>query len=110
MDVFFNDMSVPVKFALALIVVFVVLGAGGLLRRLMGANLTALGRRSGRQPRLAMIDAATVDDSRRLVLVRRDNTEHLLLIGGLTDIVVEPNIGRTAAATTTAAAALAPAP
>ena len=57
-----------------------------------------------------MIDAATVDDSRRLVLVRRDNTEHLLLIGGLTDIVVEPNIGRTAAATTTAAAALAPAP
>jgi flagellar protein FliO/FliZ len=110
MDVFFNDMSVPVKFALALIVVFVVLGAGGLLRRLMGANLTALGRRSGRQPRLAMIDAATVDDSRRLVLVRRDNTEHLLLIGGPTDIVVEPNIGRTAAATTTAAAALAPAP
>jgi flagellar protein FliO/FliZ len=112
MDVFFNDMSVPVKFALAFIVVFVVLGAGGLLRRLTGANLTALGRRSGQQPRLAMIDAATVDGRRRLVLVRRDNTEHLLLIGGPTDIVVEPNIGRTAAATTTGAAtaALAPVP
>ena len=32
--------------------------------------------------------------SRRLVLVRRDNVEHLLLIGGPTDVVVEPNIDR----------------
>jgi flagellar protein FliO/FliZ len=110
MDVFFNDMSVPVKFALAFIVVFVVLGAGGLLPWLTGANRTALGRRGSRQPRLAMIEAATIDGSRRLVLVRRDNTEHLLLIGGPTDIVVEPNIGRAAAATTTGAVALAPAP
>ena len=41
-----------------------------------------------------MIDAAAVDGRRRLVLVRRDNIEHLLMIGGPTDIVVEPNIVR----------------
>jgi flagellar protein FliO/FliZ len=35
-----------------------------------------------------------VDGRRRLVLVRRDNIEHLLMIGGPTDIVVEPNIVR----------------
>ena len=29
-----------------------------------------------------MIDAATVDGRRRLVLIRRDNVEHLLMIGG----------------------------
>src|ERR1019366_9347879 len=40
------------------------------------------------------IDAAAVDGRRRLVLVRRDNVEHLLMIGGPTDIVVEPNIVR----------------
>lgn len=49
----------------------------------------------GRLPRLAVIDAMTVDARRKLVLVRRDNVEHLLLIGGPTDIVVEPGIVRT---------------
>src|SRR5450756_2169486 len=43
---------------------------------------------------LAVIDAATVDGRRRLVLIRRDNVEHLLMIGGPTDLVVEPNIVR----------------
>ncbi len=51
----------------------------------------------GRQPRLAVIDAAAVDGRRRLVLIRRDNVEHLLMIGGPTDVVVEPNIVRAAA-------------
>lgn len=49
-------------------------------------------------PRLAVIDAAAVDGRRRLVLVRRDNIEHLLMIGGPTDIVVEPNIVRASPA------------
>jgi len=48
----------------------------------------------GRQPRIAVIEAANVDARRRLLLIRRDNTEHLLMIGGPTDIVVEPNIVR----------------
>jgi hypothetical protein len=47
---------------------------------------------------LAVIDAATVDGRRRLVLIRRDNIEHLLMIGGPTDLVVEPNIVRAVAA------------
>jgi hypothetical protein len=38
-----------------------------------------------------------------LVLVQRDNVEHLLLIGGPTDVVIEPNIYRTVAAATSAA-------
>ncbi|MCB1417631.1 MAG: flagellar biosynthetic protein FliO [Notoacmeibacter sp.] len=46
-----------------------------------------------RKHRLAVIDAAAVDSTRRLVLVRRDNTEHLLLIGGSNDLVVEAGIG-----------------
>jgi hypothetical protein len=46
-----------------------------------------------RQPRLQVLDATAVDTRRRLVLVRRDNIEHLILIGGPTDIVVESGIG-----------------
>jgi flagellar protein FliO/FliZ len=97
---FFDDLSVPVKFLIAFVVALAVLGVSGyLMRRFSGGNLAALVRR-GRQPRLAVIDAASVDGSRRLVLVRRDNVEHLLLIGGPTDVVIEPNIDRTGAAAT----------
>ncbi len=45
-----------------------------------------------------VIDYASVDGRRRLILVRRDNVEHLLMIGGPTDVVVEPNIVRAVAA------------
>ncbi len=45
-----------------------------------------------RQPRLQVLDAAAVDSRRRLVLVRRDNTEHLIMIGGPSDIVIESGI------------------
>jgi flagellar protein FliO/FliZ len=64
-----------------------------LVHRFAGNRLGANPNRS-RMPRLAVIDAAAVDGRRRLVLVRRDNVEHLLMIGGPTDIVVEPNIVR----------------
>src|SRR6201996_3792822 len=63
------------------------------VRRFAGNRLGANTNR-GRMPRLAVVDAAAVDGRRRLVLVRRDNVEHLLMIGGPTDIVVEPNIVR----------------
>jgi len=45
-----------------------------------------------RQPRLAVLDAAAIDTRRRLVLVRRDDVEHLIMIGGPTDIVIESRI------------------
>src|SRR3954465_5689411 len=67
--------------------------AAWLVRRFAGNRLGASTNR-GRMPRLAVIDAAAVDGRRRLVLVRRDNVEHLLMIGGPSPIVVEPNIVR----------------
>ncbi|MEM5492080.1 flagellar biosynthetic protein FliO [Hoeflea sp. AS16] len=47
-----------------------------------------------RQPRLAVLDATAVDTRRRLVLIRRDDVEHLVMIGGPTDIVIESRIAR----------------
>src|ERR1700730_5454054 len=52
---------------------------------------TNAGRR-GRQARLAVTDAANVDGRGKLVLIRRDNLEHLVLIGGPSDVLIEPNI------------------
>jgi hypothetical protein len=87
-------MSTQLTFFLAFVVVLALIGAAAwLVRRFAGNRLGANANR-GRMPRLAVIDAAAVDGRRRLVLVRRDNVEHLLMIGGPTDIVVEPNIVR----------------
>ena len=42
--------------------------------------------------RLGISEYHEIDKTRRLVLVRRDETEHLLLIGGGQDIVIESGI------------------
>jgi flagellar protein FliO/FliZ len=86
------------KMLFAFIVVFAVLAlALWLVRRFGSDRLTHAGGR-GRQPRLAVIDAANVDGRRKLVLIRRDNVEHLVMIGGPSDVVIEPNIVRAATA------------
>lgn len=81
---------------IAILIVLALIGAvAWLVRRFGGGNIGS-GNARGRMPRLAVIDAAAVDGRRRLVLVRRDNVEHLLMIGGPTDVVVELNIVRNA--------------
>ncbi len=81
-------------FVFAFIAVLALIGAAAWLVRRFAGNRLGANTNRGRMPRLAVIDAAAVDGRRRLVLVRRDNVEHLLMIGGPTDIVVEPNIVR----------------
>jgi hypothetical protein len=44
------------------------------------------------EPRLSVTEQASIDGRRKLVLVRRDDVEHLLMIGGPVDIVVEEKI------------------
>jgi flagellar protein FliO/FliZ len=94
MDALFGtSMPLAARFFIAFLVVLALIGVTAWLVRRFGANRLGTSAR-GRQPRLAVIDAASVDSRRRLVLIRRDNTEHLLMIGGPTDVVIEPNIVR----------------
>jgi len=74
----------------ALILLVIVLVIIRLVRNLTFGTFVAGGR--NRKTRLAVMDATAVDSHRRLVLVRRDDIEHLLLIGGPTDVVVERDI------------------
>lgn len=74
----------------ALLLLLVVLLLIKIVRNLTFGTFVSGGR--NRKARLAVMDAAAVDSHRRLVLVRRDDVEHLLLIGGPTDVVVEQNI------------------
>jgi hypothetical protein len=103
------DMPLAVRFFAAFIIVLALIGAAAWAVRRFGANRLGANAARGRQPRLAVIDAAAVDGRRRLVLIRRDNVEHLLMIGGPTDVVVEPNIVRANAMQREAPAVRAPA-
>ena len=92
-SLFGAEMPLAVRFFLAFLIVLGMIGAiAWALRRFGTGRFRDTAR--GRQPRLAVIDHASIDGRRRLILVRRDNVEHLLMIGGPTDIVVEPNIVR----------------
>jgi flagellar biogenesis protein FliO len=99
MDFLFgSSLPLAARFFIAFLVVLALIGLTAWLVRRFGANRLG-GVARGRQPRLAVIDAASVDGRRRLVLIRRDNTEHLLMIGGPSDVVVETNIVRASGAT-----------
>jgi len=45
------------------------------------------------QPRIGVAEYANVDGRRRLLLIRRDDVEHLIMTGGPVDVVIETGIG-----------------
>ena len=96
-ETLFGEGQYALKFVIAFVGVLALIGLTVWLIRRFGAERLGTGAVRGRQPRLAVIDAASVDGRRRLVLIRRDNVEHLMMIGGPTDVVVEANIVRAAA-------------
>lgn len=82
---------------LSWIIAFVVLAAiivaaAWLFRaQLSGANGGLFG--PPRDRRLDVVEHASVDGRRRLILIRRDDVEHLIMTGGPVDVVIETNIG-----------------
>ena len=88
------------RFFVAFLITFGLIGATAwAVRRFGTARLGGASTRARtREPRLAVVDRASVEGGRQLILVRRDNVEHLLVIGGPTDVVAEANIVRAASA------------
>lgn len=75
-------------FALGIVVVLIILGVW-LLKLVFNAS-TNVAR--GRNRRLSVVDSLPLDPKRQLLIVRRDNVEHLILTGGPQDVVVETGI------------------
>lgn len=95
-NIFGTTLSMGVKLTILFVaLVIALLIIVWVARRIFGNSSATRAR--NRQPRLSVTDAAVVDDKRRLVLVRRDHVEHLVMIGGPSDIVIEQNIQRAAA-------------
>ena len=88
---FSDESGLLVQFLLALgVVLLLILLLAWVLKRLNTVS-TRIGRQ-GEAPRLAVQEAIQVDHKRKLVLLRRDHIEHLVLIGGENDLLVEHHI------------------
>lgn len=74
----------------ALILVVGLVALVSMLLRRYGTGTRSSGGRRGR--RLALIETLPLDARRRLVLIRRDDQEHLLLLGATDALVVETRI------------------
>ena len=75
-----------------------------LLLLLVAIRLLGRSVRGRKGSRLGISEYYEIDKSRRLVLVRRDDMEHLVLIGGNQDVVIESDIGSPLASASPSAA------
>ncbi|WP_395684973.1 hypothetical protein [Aestuariivirga sp.] len=101
MDFFTQNLQVIIASTIVLAGLLLTLG----LWRIFSPRLL-----SRRGQRLGVSEYCEIDRTRRLVLVRRDNVEHLLLIGAQQDLVVETAITPAAIAGSYAGAAGQPTP
>lgn len=81
-----------IRFFLAFAFVLGLIGICYWLVRRYAVERFGLAMNVGKTPRLRIVESRMLDGRRRLVLVRRDDVEHLLVIGGESDMVVESGI------------------
>lgn len=83
--------DIYLRFVLALAAVVALIFAIAWIARRSGFG-PAMAKPLGRRRRLSVVETLTLDPKRRLIIVRRDGVEHLLLLGGAGETVVERGI------------------
>jgi flagellar protein FliO/FliZ len=83
------------RFLLSFVVVIGLLGGlAWVLRRYGTGRITTAGGKG----RLGVVEVSIVDAKRRLVLIKRDDVEHLLLLSPTSEMIVETGINSNAEA------------
>lgn len=87
------DMSGYFQFAMALLFVLalILILAYGAKRFGLMARVTVNSTKT-KDKRLDIVEILPVDARRKLMLIRRDDVEHLIMLGNERDIVIEQNI------------------
>ncbi|CCQ74112.1 flagellar biosynthetic protein FliO [Magnetospira sp. QH-2] len=83
-----------IQFGAALVFVLGLIGLLALIARKFGMGNKVPSRGAGRRKRLSLVEVMPLDARRRLVLIRRDDRDHLILLGPAngTDLLIERNI------------------
>ena len=85
------EMETYLRFALAMSFVLALIVAASWVMRRLGYG-SAMPPRTGKARRLGVVEVAQIDVRRRLVLIRRDGVEHLVLLGINNDLILETGI------------------
>ena len=93
-----TDLSDLLVYFGAFIFVIALIGLVAFLMKgvLSGGSSSGVGLLRGRKRRLGVVEAAAVDGRRKLILVRRDHIEHLIMTGGPVDVLIESGVDRSA--------------
>ncbi len=83
------DWALYLRFILALLFVLGLIGGLAYAIRRLGLVNRFMGTPTGAARRLRVLESLALDARRRLVLVQHDEAEHLILIGGGNDVLVE---------------------
>lgn len=89
--------QLPIFFRMVASLIVVIALMGGLamlIKRLGLTNLPAINKTDN--PRLKVVERIPLDPRRQLILISRDQQEHLILLGHENETVIEGNIKPTA--------------
>lgn len=82
------DLDGYLRFVLALVFVLALIAVMAAVARHFGIG-HAIARKPKGDRRLGIVEVMAVDAKRRLVLIRRDRVEHLILLGANSETVIE---------------------
>lgn len=80
------------RFILALVFVIGLIGGIAYLARRLGFGYPAQAIKGRNNRRIGVVEVAPLDARRRLILVRRDDVEHLLVVSPTSETVIERSI------------------
>ncbi|MEX2311113.1 MAG: flagellar biosynthetic protein FliO [Rhodospirillales bacterium] len=80
------------RFVLALIFVIALIGLLAVLSRRLGFGFPVGATKFGEGRRIQVVEVSPLDSRRKLVLIRRDDVEHLLVISPTSEVVIEQGI------------------
>jgi flagellar protein FliO/FliZ len=83
------DPDTYLRFLLALIFVLGLIGLFAWVARRFALSGRLWQMRPGQAQRLRVVESLPLDPRRRVVLLRKDDTEHLVLLGASTEVVLD---------------------
>lgn len=86
------DFTNYIRFVFALLFVLGLIGALTVVLRRYGFGFASAQNRKVQDRRLRLVEVLPIDGKRRAVLIRRDDVEHLVILGAESETLIEAGI------------------
>lgn len=86
------DFTSYIRFVFALLFVLGLIGVLTVVLRRYGLGMASAQIRKGQDRRLRLVEVLPIDGKRRAILIRRDDVEHLVILGAESETLIETGI------------------